>query len=483
MPKLTPYSLFRKKPIDNDQIADNDLARVIGMTTLIFYGVGGIVGTGLFSITGIAISEHAGPAVILSFLMGAVACSFIGLCYSELASMVTVSGSSYSYTYIAFGEFIAWIVGWSLVLEYAVGAAAVAVSWSKYILSTLNGFGIYPDVRLISSPFEMYKLADGSVGHGYLNLFSTFIIILLTFVLMRGIKESLRINNIVVFIKIFVILTMIGFGAFYIDFHNYHPFVIPNTGEFGHYGFSGIMQAAGMIIFAYIGFDSVSSAAQEIKNPSKNIPRAILIIIAVCAVIYVSFACVIVGLVYYKDLIGDAAPVATAINHIPFAWLQPLVKLSVICGYVPILFLLLIGQTRIFYTLSKDGLIPAFFSKTHPKFKTPWSSHIFFMIVICLLSAFFPISILSSMCSIGALTAFVFVCTSVIVLRRTHRNYPRKFKAPGGDIIPIIATLTSLILMYSLNSLTWVMLLGWLAIGIVVYFCYGFKHSKLSNFK
>lgn len=476
-------SLLRKKKIEAPSSSDqDDLARVIGMPSLIFFGVGGIVGTGLFSITGIAASEHAGPAVILSFFIGAIACAFIGLCYSELAGMVTVSGSSYSYTYIAYGEIIAWMVGWNLVLEYAVGAGAVAVSWSKYLLSLLEGFNIHLDQRFIASPLETIKLTDGTVTHGIINLPSMFIVIVLSFLLMKGIRESLTLNNVVVFVKIFVVLALIAFGIPYINANNFVPFIPENVGgEFGHFGYSGIMQAAGMIIFAYIGFDSVSSTAQEVKDPSKNIPKAILVIIATCAIIYVLFAFVIVGLVYYKDLVGDAAPVATAINHTPFIWLQPIVKFSILFGYIPILFLLLIGQTRIFYSLAKDGLIPSFFSKTHPKYKTPCYSHLFFMVMICFLSAFFPMDVLGNMCSIGALFAFVFVCSGMIILRRTYKDYPRTFKAPGGDLIPAIGVITSLVLMYSLNWLTWQIMSVWLFIGLIVYFTYGNRHSKLNK--
>ncbi|CAI3928539.1 Serine transporter YbeC [Commensalibacter communis] len=482
MGNITFSSLLRKKNIETPPSDKEDLARVIGMPSLIFFGVGGIVGTGLFSITGVAASEHAGPAVIISFFIGAIACAFIGLCYSELAGMITVAGSSYSYTYIAYGEIIAWMVGWNLVLEYAVGAGAVAVSWSKYMMSFLEGFHIHIDPRYIASPFETVTLLDGSKVDGIINLPSTVIVVILSLLLIKGLKESLTLNNIVVVIKICVILTLIAFGLPYIKAANFVPFIPENTtGTFGHFGFSGIMQAAGMIIFAYIGFDSVSSTAQEVKNPSKNIPKAILIIISTCAVIYFCFAFVIVGLVYYTDLLNDAAPVATAIDHTPFKWLQPIVKISILFGYIPILFLLLIGQTRIFFSLAKDGLIPKFFAKTHPKFKTPHYSHTFFMVFVCILSAFFPIGVLGNMCAIGALFAFVFVCLAVVILRKTYPDYPRTFKIPGGPIIPIIGSATALVLMYSLNNLTWIIMLCWMALGLIIYFGYGYSHSKLNQ--
>lgn len=479
MGKISYTSLFRKKAIDADSSNKDELARVMGMPSLIFFGVGGIVGTGLFSLTGIAASEHAGPAVIISFLIGALACSFIGLCYSELAGMIPAAGSSYSYTYIAIGEFVAWVVGWNLVLEYSLGAAAVAVSWSKYMESLLAGFGFHFNPRYIASPLEKVTMADGTITHGIINLPSTFIIIFLSLLLIKGLKESIQLNNVVVFIKLFVVLAVIGFGLPYIKIQNYTPFIPKNTGDFGHFGISGIMQAAAMIFFAYIGFDSVSSTAQEVKEPSKNIPKAILIIISICAFIYITFAFIIVGLVHYTDLLGDAAPVATAIDQTPFKWLKSVIKFSIIFGYIPVLFLLLIGQTRIFFALSKDGLIPKFFAKIHPKYKTPWCSHLFFMAMICILSALIPISILGNMCSIGALSAFTIVCIEVIILRRTHKDFPRKFRVPGGDIIPVLGATASLILMYSLNGLTWITMLSWFAIGVVVYLLYGHSHSKL----
>ena len=472
-------SLFRKKSIENNQ-HENGLARVIGMPSLIFFGVGGIVGTGLFTVTGIAASEHAGPAVLLSFLIGALACSFIGLCYSELAGMITESGSSYSYIYIAMGEFIAWIVGWNLVLEYSVGAAAVAVSWSQYLKSILISFHLHLPYQFFASPLEKININGQNIS-GILNLPSTFVIIFLSLYLIQGIKQSFRMNNMIVLIKLFVVFAVIAFGFSYVDFDNFKPFIPENTGQFGHFGISGIFQAAGMIFFAYIGFDSVASTAQEVKNPARDIPKAILIIITITALIYVTFAFVIVGLVNFHQLLGNGAPVATAIDHTPYKWLQPVIKFSIIIGYFPVLVLLLVGQTRIFFTLSKDGLIPKFFSVIHPDHKTPHLSHMFFMVFICILSAFIPISILSEMCSIGALSAFFFVCISVMILRRTHKDFPRRFKMPGGDIIPIFGTLVCCVLMYSLSNITWLTIGGWMLIGIIIYWLYGHKHSKLQQ--
>ncbi len=477
MGQSTIHSLFRKKSIDKNP-NENGLVRVIGMPSLIFFGVGGIVGTGLFTITGLAASEHAGPAVLLSFFIGAIACSFIGLCYSELAGMITDSGSSYSYIYIALGEFIAWIVGWNLVFEYSIGAAAVAVSWSQYLRSILISFNLHLPYVYFASPLEIFKIGSNTYL-GKINIVSTFVIIFLSFYLIQGVKQSFKTNNIIVLIKLFVVISVIVFGISYVNFNNFIPFIPKNTGKFGHFGISGIFQAAGMIFFAYIGFDSVASTAQEVKNPVKDIPKAILIIIAISTLIYITFAFIIVGLVNYHELLGNGAPVATAIDQTPFKWLQPLVKFSIIIGYFPVLVLLLVGQTRIFFTLSEDGLIPKFFSIVHPIYKTPHLSHLFFMLFISLLSAFIPISILSEMCSIGALSAFFFVCVSVMILRRTHKDFPRRFKVPGGDIIPILGIIVCCILIYSLSTITWIAITVWTILGTLIYCLYGYNHSKL----
>lgn len=478
MGQFTYASLLRKKTIDTN--TEDSLARVIGMPSLIFFGVGGIVGSGLFTITGIAASEHAGPAVLISFIIGALACSLIGLCYCELSGIITEAGGAYSYIYIAMGEFIAWIIGWNLVLEYSIGAATVAVSWSKYMESLLTECHLSIPPQYFSSPLETIPSSQ-TITHGILNFPSFIIIIALSLYLIKGIRESFRVNNIIVILKLLVVFAVIAFGISYVRLDNFIPFIPKNTGAFGHFGISGIFQAAAMIFFAYIGFDSIASTAQEVKNPSQNIPRAILYIIGITALIYVSFAFVIVGLVNYHKLLHDAAPVATAIDQTPFKWLKFMIKGSIIFGYIPIMILLLVGQTRIFFTLSKDGLIPKFFSTVHPVYKTPYLSHLFFMVFICIFSAFVPISILGEMCSIGALSAFLFVCISVMILRRTHKNLPRRFRVPGGDVIPFLGCMVCCILMYSLSSITWIAMTLWLIIGISIYGFYGYKHSKLST--
>lgn len=472
--------IFRKKPINPEDFkSSGGLARVLSLRSLIFFGVGGIVGTGLFAITGVAASVNAGPSVTLAYLISAIACAFVGLCYGELSSIVPAAGSSYTYTYVTLGEFIAWIVGWNLVLEYSVGAATVAVSWSGYVASLLHDLGLSFPPRLMASPFETLTLADGSKVSGIVNLPAAFIIIVISLFLMRGVKESLKVNDVVVFVKLFVIITVITVSIPYIKWENYTPFIPPNTGTFGHFGWSGVMQAAGTIFFAYIGFDAVSATAQEAKKPSRDIPLSILIILAVCAVIYIAFSFVLVGVVNFHDLLNDSAPVATAIDKTAFPWLKIVVKFSIIFGYVSVLFLLLIGQTRIFFAMSRDGLLPPFFSKVHPTYHTPWPSHIFFMFAIAILCAFLPIAQLAHMCSIGTLLAFILVCIEVMILRKTHPNEPRKFRIPGGNLIPILGTITCIAIMYSLDSLTWFSMFTWMLIGLVFYFSYSRKHSHL----
>lgn len=458
-----------------------DLKRVLGPGSLVALGVGATIGAGLFSLTGIAAAENAGPAVVLSFLVAAIACGFAGLCYSELASMIPIAGSAYTYAYVTLGEAMAWIIGWDLVLEYAVGAATVAVSWSRYVTSLLDSWGLVLPARLTASPFEVVQLADGRSVHGLLNLPAAFIICLVSGILIRGIAQSAMVNAVIVVFKLLVIAAFIGFGVSYIHPANYHPFIPPNDGTFGHYGFSGIMRAAGTIFFAYIGFDAVSTTAQETKNPARDMPIGILGTLLVCTVVYIAFAFVMTGMVNYRDLLGDAAPVATAINTTPYQWLQVAVKVGIICGFTSVLMGMLLGQSRVFFSMSRDGLLPALFSITHPRFKTPWLSNIFFMLLISLLSAFLPISELGHMTSIGTLLAFMLVCVGVMVLRRKAPHAPRAFRVAGGMTVPVLGILSCGAVMVALDRLTWLRLVVWLVIGMVIYLAYGRYHSKLAR--
>ncbi|QNT78918.1 amino acid permease [Entomobacter blattae] len=472
--------LFRRKSITERGLSTG-LKRNLTAKQLLALGVGATIGAGLFSITGVAAAENAGPAVALAYLLGAIVCSFIGLCYSELASMIPIVGSAYTYTYIALGELAAWVIGWDLIMEYAVGAAIVAVSWSRYVGSILHSWGVYFPVKLTASPFETVTLSDGSVGQGIINLPAILVICCLSLVLIRGISHSTRLNTVMVIIKLLVIVLVICFGFYYIKPANYIPFIPENTGEFGHFGYSGILRAAATTFFAYIGFDAVSTVTQEAKNPSRDMPIGILGSLAVCAVVYITFSLILTGLVNYKDMLNDAAPVATAIDQTSFPWLKVAVKLGVLCGFTSVLLVMLLAQSRIFYSMAKDGLLPRLFSEVHHAWQTPWRSNMFFMVMTSLLAGFLPIGALGRMISIGTLLAFGIVCFTVLILRFTMPDIKRPFRVPGGIIIPILGIFSCLLMMLSLGVSTWSWLVIWLAVGIALYFCYGYRHSRLRS--
>lgn len=456
------------------------LKRTLGPWNLILLGIGVIIGAGLFSITGIAAAENAGPAITLAFLVAAVGCMFAGLCYSELASMIPISGSAYTYTAVTMGEFFAWTIGWTLILEYAIGAAAVSISWSAYLVSLLHDFNITLPVDLIASNWHPVKLPDGTFDYGLVNLPALFVIMATTMILIRGIKESAIVNLIMVTLKLSVVFLFIGIGIQHINYENYVPFIPENTGTFGEYGWSGIFRAAGIVFFAYIGFDAVSTAAQETVNPQKNMPIGILGSLIICTVIYILFAFVMTGLVNYKEL-NVAAPVALAIDKTPYLWLNWLIKLAILCGFTSVILVLLLGQSRIFYAMSRDGLLPKFFSELHPKYHTPWRSNIALMIFAGLFGAFAPLSVVGNMTSIGTLFAFVIVCAGVLLLRYTHPEYPRKFKTPFVPAVPILGILICTLMMLSLNLETWMRLIIWICVGIVIYFGYSRTHSVNRN--
>ena len=460
---------------------EHTLERTLGPWSLIGLGIGAVIGAGLFSLTGIAAAQHAGPAVVISFAIAAIGCCFAGMCYSELAGMIPVAGSAYTYAYATMGEFVAWIIGWDLVLEYAVGAATVSVSWSQYVVRFLHGFGIDLPAKLVHSPFETYKLADGTTGTGLVNLPAIAIIVAASGLLMIGIRESARVNAVVVAIKLAVVAVVIGLGAFYVKTQNYVPFIPENTGTFGEYGWSGIMRAAGVVFFAYIGFDAVSTAAQEAKNPQRNMMIGILGSLAICTVIYILFAGVLTGLVHYDAMRGDGAPVNTAIGQTPFPWLKSLVTLGVIAGFSTVILVLLLGQSRVFYTMSQDRLLPGLFSKVHPTWKTPYRSNLFFMVFTGALGGFLPITQLGHMTSIGTLLAFVLVCLGVIILRRTQPDAPRAYRTPLVPLVPILGILTCLAMMVSLDGETWLRLVIWLAIGMAIYFGWSRRHSRVGR--
>ncbi len=476
-------SPFARKSIDDLTHATEDgdqLKRSLGPASLVAIGIGCIIGAGLFSLTGLAAADNAGPAVVLSFLVAGFGCALAGLCYSELASMIPVSGSAYTYAYATMGELVAWIIGWDLVLEYAVGAATVAVSWSGYLASLTHGWGLDLPPRWTSSPFTTIHAPDGSTTHGIVNAPAIFIIIAISLLLMRGISEAAWVNNTIVVVKLCVVAAVIGFGVFYIDPANYHPFIPANTGEFGHFGLSGIMRGAGTVFFAYLGFDAVSTTAQEANNPQRDMPIGILGSLVICTVLYVAFALVLTGLVSYTRL-GNEAPVATAIAQTPFPWLQALVKLGIIAGFTSVLLVSLLGQSRIVYAMARDHLLPPIFARISPATQTPWRTNALLMLSTGALAGTVPIAELGHMTSIGTLLAFSIVCGGVLILRHTDPDRERGFRVPWSPLLPTLGILMCAAMMLSLDILTWARLGVWLALGLVVYVTYSRRHSLLAR--
>ncbi|MBI3258059.1 MAG: amino acid permease [Ignavibacteriae bacterium] len=497
---MADSTLFVKKSITGLQEEvggeSHGLKRTLGAPSLVALGIGAIIGAGLFSITGGAAANNAGPAVTISFVIAAVACAFAGLCYAEFASMIPVAGSAYTYSYATMGEFIAWIIGWDLVLEYAVGAATVAISWSRYLVKFLGYYDIHLPASMTLSPWTTATLPDGSVVHGMINLPAVFIVVLMSLLLIKGTKESATVNGVIVALKVAVVLIFIGLGWGYINQANYTPYIPTNTGEFGAFGWSGVVRAAGIIFFAYIGFDAVSTAAQEAKNPKRDMPIGILVSLAICTVLYILFAHVMTGVTSYTSFQGadGIAPVAVAIDHMgevglngivtpAFPWLNKAIIIAILAGYSSVIMVMLMGQTRVFFSMSKDGLLPKIFSDVHPKFRTPWKSNVLFMIFVSLFAAFVPSNVVGEMTSIGTLLAFVLVCIGVMVLRKTQPNLPRAFKTPLVPLVPILGIIACFAMMASLPGDTWLRLIIWLAVGFVIYFGYSAKNSKLRNDK
>ena len=479
--------LFRKKSINSlineaEQEGQDTLKRSLGATSLVMLGIGAIIGAGLFSLTGIAAAEHAGPAVTLSFVLAAVACAFAGLCYAEFASMIPVAGSAYTYSYATMGEFMAWIIGWDLVLEYALGAATVGVSWSRYFLELLNKFDIHLPHSLICSPWETLKLGDGTIIEGgMINLPAIFIVSLLSLLLIRGTKESASMNNVLVVVKVLVVLLFIALGWNYIDSANYTPYIPENTGVKGQFGWSGIVAGAATVFFAFIGFDAVSTAAQEAKNPQKGMPIGILGSLVICTVLYVLFAHVMTGLVNYKDFANDAKPAATAFAKTGYGFLQNGLIIAILAGYTSVILVMLMGQSRVFFSMSKDGLLPKLFSDIHPKLRTPWKTNLFFMVFVSLFAGFVPVSDLGHMVSIGTLLAFSLVCLGVLIMRYKMPEAKRTFKTPLMPFVPIAGIVVCVYLMTALPLESWFRLVIWMIIGVVIYFFYGKKNSTLNK--
>ena len=482
-------SLFVRKPMaalmnEAQETGTHTLKRTLGAGGLIALGIGAIIGAGLFSITGMAAANHAGPAITISFVVAALGCLFAGLCYAEFASMIPVAGSAYTYSYATMGEFIAWIIGWDLVLEYAVGAATVGISWSRYLVKFLDGFDVHIPTSLTVGPW------DG----GIINLPAVFIIVLMSLLLMKGTKESAFVNSIIVGLKITVVLVFIFLGWKYINNTNYHPYIPDNTGSFGSFGFSGIIRAAAIVFFAYIGFDAVSTAAQEAKNPKRDMPWGILGSLAICTVLYILFAHVMTGVTSYTTFAGKdgIAPVAVAIDHMgttdvagvihpDYPWLNRAIIVAILGGYASVILVMLMGQSRVFFSMSKDGLIPRIFSSVNPKTQTPAKSNLLFMLFVSLFAAFVPARVVGEMTSIGTLFAFILVCIGVWVMRKKMPELPRAFKTPLVPLVPILGIFVCLFMMVFLPMDTWIRLLVWMLIGMDIYLVYGAKHSHLGN--
>ncbi len=477
--------LMTTKPLSRIQAESeggaHTLKRTLGPGSLVALGVGAIIGAGLFSITGIAAANYAGPAIALSFVLAAIGCAFAGLCYSEFSTMIPIAGSAYTYAYATMGEFLAWVIGWDLVLEYAVGAATVSISWSSYVVTVLHNLGIFLPPYLIASPWQPVQLPNGQLVHGLINLPAVFIICAVSTLLIIGIKESANVNAVVVVVKVAVVLVVIGVGIWFVKGSNYTPFIPENTGKFGEFGWSGILRAAGVIFFAYIGFDAVSTAAQEAKNPQKDMPIGIIGSLIICTILYIAFSVVLTGLANYKDFKDVAAPVAVAIANTPYRWLHPLVNLAIVLGLTSVILVMLLGQSRVFFSMSRDGLLPKVFSEIHPHFRTPWRSNLLFMVFVSLFSGFAPISVVGEMTSIGTLFAFVIVCAGIIIMRKTQPDVPRPFRTPWVPLVPILGILVNIAMMFGLGWTNWARLFVWLAIGLCIYFGYSRYHSGLRD--
>ncbi len=462
--------IFRTKSIEKllegaqENGEGKSLKKVLGAFELTMLGIGAIIGTGIFVLTGVAAAKYSGPALILSFVISGLACAFAGLCYAEFAAMVPVAGSAYTYGYAALGEIWAWIIGWDLILEYAVTISAVAIGWSGYIVSLLNAAGIYLPAALINAP---------GVDGGMINLPAIIIILLISILLIRGVKESAAINNIMVGIKIVVVLLFLALGVFHVRPSNWVPFM--------PFGWKGVFQGAAIVFFAYIGFDAVSTAAEEVKNPQKDLPKGIIASLVICTILYIVVSAVLTGMVPYLNFKETSAPVAYALAQVGINWGSALVSVGAVSGITSVLLVMMFGQTRVFFAMSRDGLIPKTIGAVHPKLQTPVKSTVLVSIVTSLLAGFTPITVVAELSNIGTLAAFVIVSAAVIMLRAKSPEIERPFRCPWVPFLPLLSIFFCVGLIVALPNVTHIRFIVWLVIGIIIYFCYGRKHSTLNN--
>jgi len=481
---------FRRRTVgdlQHEARGDAGLRRVLGPVNLTALGVGAIIGTGIFVLTGTVAAQNAGPAVVLSFVLAGITSVFAALCYSEFAALVPVAGSAYTYSYATLGEIFAWIIGWDLILEYAVGAITVAIGWSGYLVSLLRSVGIVLPAQWTSAHGTMVTLADGTQAAAICNLPAVFIVFVVTTLLVVGIRESARFNAVIVVVKVAVVLAFIALTAHAVNPANWQPFIPANTGDAQHFGWSGVFAGAGVVFFAYIGFDAVSTAAQEAKNPQRDMPIGIIASLVVCTVLYIIVSGIATGVVPYAQLdvpdpIALVADRAGSTWHIGGVAVMPfLIKLGAIAGLSSVILVMLLGQSRVFYSMSRDGLLPPWVNSLHPRFKTPWLTSIVTGLGVSVFAAWLPVREAGNLCSIGTLLAFVIVCTSVLVLRIREPHHHRSFRTPAVWFVAPAGALSALFLMLKLPWSTWERLLVWFAIGMVIYFLYSHRHSKLHH--